>query len=173
MSAIRPLEATDAASWRELRLRGLRTDARAFGQTYEEAAAQTPEGNAARFTPEALVEVPIFGAFVDGELVGTCGLFREKGLKNRHKATLWGMYVDAAARGRGLGEALLEAAIARARTMPGVLQINLTVWSENANAARLYAKHGFEVYGRERRSLRHEGVDDDEDLMVLHLAPLS
>lgn len=169
MSMIRLLDETDAAAWRALRLEGLRLSPDAFGQTYEEALEQSVEAIAARFKPEVMVEVPVFGAFQDAALVGTCGLYREPRVKNRHRVTLWGMYVSASARGQGHGRALVAAAIAHARTMPGVLQIHLGVGTTNEPAAALYRQHGFEVYGRERRSLRHEGVDIDEDLMACFL----
>ena len=167
---IRLLNPDDAAAWRALRLEGLRTDPDAFGQTYEESTRQDVAAIAARFTPEALVDVPVFGAFsADGSLVGTCGLVRASRPKERHKATLWGMYVQAPARGTGLGERLLLAALAHARTMPGILQVHLSVVSSNEGAARLYRKHGFVAYGLERRALRWQGIDLDEAHMACFL----
>lgn len=166
MTQIRLLDESDAAAWRELRLLGLSIDPAAFGQTYEEAIAQPLEDVIPRFSPAAFEHVPIFGAFRDGVLVGTCGLMREPRVKKWHKASLWGMFVAPEARGLGLGGELVKSAIAHARTMPGVLQVSLAVVTTNEGARRLYERHGFRVYGIEPRALRHEGVDFDDALMV-------
>ena len=169
MIQIRLLNESDAAAWRELRLRGLELDSSPFKQTYEEALAQPIEEVIAGFSPAACETSPRFGAFHDGVLVGICGLAREARLKVRHKAMLWGMFVAPEARGLGVGGKLVEAVVAQARAMPDLLQVNLTVVSTNESARRLYRRHGFEVQGREVRALRHEGVDYDEELMVLFL----
>lgn len=61
----------------------------------------------------------VFGACTP-QLVGMLGLHRAHQLKAAHKVNLWGMYVAAPWRKRGLGEKLIEAAISYARTLPGV-----------------------------------------------------
>ncbi|MOA58720.1 hypothetical protein D3C78_1831650 [compost metagenome] len=63
----------------------------------------------------------------------------------------------------------MEAILAHARAMPGLLQVGLTVVTTNAGAKRLYERHGFVVQGREVRALRHDGVDYDEEQMVVFL----
>jgi RimJ/RimL family protein N-acetyltransferase len=169
MTQIRLLNASDAAAWRELRLLGLRLDPDAFRQTHDEAIAQPPETFTAPFAPAAIAESPIFGAFKDGVLVGTCGLKREGQTKRRHTAMLWGVFVAPEARGLGVCRRLLEVAIAHARTLPGLLQLQLTVLTTNAAAIHLYEQHGFTEFGRERRSLRLGDEDFDEAHMVLML----
>ena len=46
----------------------------------------------------------VFGAFVEGELVGIVGLAFEPWEQARHQALLFGLYVTSTMRGRGLGE---------------------------------------------------------------------
>lgn len=48
-------------------------------------------------------------------------------------------------------------------------QLNLSVMSDNLAAKRLYASVGFELYGVERRALKHGGRYFDEDLLALRL----
>lgn len=72
-----------------------------------------------------------------------------KRAKARHKATLFGMMVPEAARGRGIGRALVEAALALARARGGVLLVNLTVTEGNAAAQALYERCGFVAFGVE------------------------
>jgi ribosomal protein S18 acetylase RimI-like enzyme len=77
--------------------------------------------------------------------------------------------VAAEARGRGVGRALVEAAVARARAWPGLAQIVLGVAAHNTAARRLYRSLGFEVFALERRALRLSDRDVDEEHLVLYL----
>jgi GNAT superfamily N-acetyltransferase len=97
------------------------------------------------------------------------GLLRERALKARHLATIWGMYVTAAARGKGVGAALLGAAIERARSWPGVVQLQLAVSTGAPEAHRLYRRLGFREWGLEPRALQHNGTFVDERHMLLRL----
>lgn len=156
--------------WR-LRLRSLHEHPEAFGQPYQEAAA-VPEAEAIeRFRKSSIAgDNAVFGAFTpDGLLVGMTGIIREHRIKNAHRMTIWGVYVAPEARGRGLGERMLKAAIAHARGTPGVLQVHLTVVRTNLIAARSYEQAGFVRYGRVPRAEILDGAPVDDDLMVLML----
>ena len=109
-----------------------------------------------------------FGGFADGDLVGLAGLQMRTGAKERHKARLFSMYVDAAHRGSGLAQQLIEAVIAGAREAEALV-LQLSVSAGNAPAQRLYRRMGFTVYGVERRSLKVGGQFHDEELMALDL----
>ena len=61
-----------------------------------------------------------------------------------------GMMVDASWRGRGVGGALVRAAIEASREL-GAHKIALQVWPHNAVARRLYRSHGFVEEGLLRR----------------------
>jgi len=61
-----------------------------------------------------------------------------------------GMMVDARWRGRGIGGALVRAAIDAARDM-GAHKVALQVWPHNDVARRLYLRHGFVEEGVLRR----------------------
>lgn len=64
-----------------------------------------------------------------------------------------GMVVDEAWRGRGVGSALLSAAVAWAREV-GAHKVALQLWPHNVAARALYDKHGFVEEGRLRRHYR-------------------
>jgi ribosomal protein S18 acetylase RimI-like enzyme len=160
------LTEADAARWRDLRLRMLRDHPDAFGSSYEEALARPLETFAERLRePENWT----LGAFEGEQLLGSVGLRREAGAKDRHKAMIWGMYTAPEGRGRGLGKALLAEAIARARATDGLEQITLHVTTHNTAARRLYASFGFQTYGLERHGLKLGDRYLDEELMVLWL----
>ena len=86
-------------------------------------------------------------AFVDGRIVGTAGIdpIGDKE-KIRHRAD-FGIAVEKAYWGCGIGKALTLACIECAR-QAGYLQIELEVVAENASAVRLYESVGFREYGR-------------------------
>jgi len=160
---IRPLSLADAAQWRELRLEALRNYPTAFASAYEEALEQDLS---ARIPPPDSPSV-LFGAFAGGTLSGSAGLYVWPGMKQRHKAELWGMYVAPSLHRRGVGSALLSAVIDHARTRVAVVQ--LTVLHANNAAKALYSRLGFVSYGIEKRALRHQGIDHDDELMALDL----
>ena len=94
---------------------------------------------------------------------------REQGVKTRHKANIYSVYVAPEAQGRGIARALLEQALAEARKQRGLEQIMLAVVTTNATAMRLYQSLGFERYGVEPRALKVAAQYFDEALMVLRL----
>ena len=65
------------------------------------------------------------------------------------------MAVAQAWRGRGVGSALLAAAIERARA-EGLHKLTLSVFARNEAAIGLYRKHGFIEEGRRVRHYRRE-----------------
>ena len=160
---IRPLNLADAPQWRALRLEALRSYPTAFASAYEEAREQDL---ADRIPPPDAPSI-LFGAFARGALSGSAGLHVWPGMKQRHKAELWGMYVAPSLQRRGVGSALLRAVIDHARARVAV--VHLTVLRANIAAKALYGRFGFVSYGVEKRALRHQGVDHDDELMALDL----
>lgn len=163
---IRTLQATDAQSYQDIRLEGLRESPEAFGSTYEREVEFPLELVIERLKPGPSKFV--LGAFNDEErLVGVLTFVREDGVKTKHKGNVYGMYVSAEARGMNIGRNLLLALIEKAKQLEGLEQINLTVVSHNEPAKSLYSALGFQVYGTERNALKYGGKYFDEDLMVL------
>ena len=159
---IRLLTQADSALYRDIRLDGLRQDPDAFASTFERESAMP-----LAWFAERIVNGNVFGAFVRRELAGVAGYWPQQGEKESHKATLWGMYVRASARGAGLGERLIEAVVEHAASR--VEQLQLGVAAGNAAALRLYIKAGFAEYGREMKALKQDGRYIDEILMVRFL----
>ena len=89
--------------------------------------------------------------------------------KLRHKGLLFRMYVSAESAGKGVGRALIQTVIDRARALPGLEQINLTVVASNERAIRLYASFGFLSFSREERAIKYEGRYFDELTMAFRL----
>lgn len=146
---VRRLAAEDAAAFHALRQEGFVRHPREFRIAPDDEAAFTPERVADRLAREFVV-----GGFApDGALVGIGGLGRFSGAKLRHKALLWGMYVRDAARGQGLGDAIVEALLAHARA-ERIETVQLTVVADNPRARRVYERWGFRPYGLETGAVK-------------------
>ena len=165
---IRRLTAHDAEAFREVRLRSLREDPAAFTNSLEEFSRQPLERVRARLIGEGDDDF-MLGAFLDGELVGTVGFYRETALKLRHKGHIVTMYVTPEARGRGLGKALLQEALRRIRAISGLKQVLLGVVTTQSSARRLYESLGFKVYGREPDAVKIGDEYFAEEFMLLKL----
>jgi ribosomal protein S18 acetylase RimI-like enzyme len=165
ISGVRPLGVADAANYRRVRLESLRLHPEAFGSDYGDEVKQDLAQFAERLTMPGFTR---FGGFVDNELVGLAGLQIRSGTKERHKAYLFSMYVNAAHRRSGLAQRLVEAVVSGARDA-GAVVLHLSVTVGNAPAQRFYRRMGFVVYGVERRSLLVNGAYHDEELMALDL----
>lgn len=113
-----------------------------------------------RFTPEQEAEYLkgllesdreiMLLAEVDGALCGCLGLTALGGrYKVRHRAE-FGISVDEAFWGLGVGKALLEAAILCAK-LAHYTQLELSVVADNVRAIAMYQKFGFVEFGRNPR----------------------
>ena len=164
---IRCLEPGDADALIALRRQALSEEPLAFGASLDDDPTLSADrlraslADAGRFA--------IVGAFDAEALVGMAGLFRMEKVKARHRAMIWGMYVTQAARGRGIGAAILRGAIDRARSWPGILQVHLSVTETSEEAGRLYRSMGFRQWGVEPRAVHWDGRFVAEHHMVLEL----
>ncbi len=114
------------------------------------SVGQEAEFLKARNKSENAIEI---AAFIDGRIVGTAGIdpVGDKE-KVRHRAD-FGIAVEKACWGRGIGKALTLACIECAKRA-GYLQVELQVVADNAAAVRLYESVGFREYGRNSRGFR-------------------
>lgn len=162
------LAPSDAPAFQALRLAGLRDHPENFGASHDKEQQQSLDAVAERLGPGP--DRAVFGAEIDGVLVGVIGVYREASQKQAHKGGIWGVYVDPAYRGKGIAAALLQRVLAFAAERDGWLQLKLSVNAANTAAIRLYASHGFVQYGLEPGALMVNGVRHDEVLMQVELS---
>jgi len=88
-------------------------------------------------------------AEVDGRVVGQLGLFLESAARRRHVGSV-GMAVHDDFQGRGIGSAMMAAALELADNWLNLHRIELEVYTDNPAAIRLYEKFGFVIEGTMR-----------------------
>lgn len=160
---IRALVPDEASDYQRIRREALEEAPFAFASSPSDDRVRSID-----FVREALVSADqaVFGAFMPG-LVGVVGVYRDRGIKESHKAHLWGLYVRPEYRTQGIGRALVEAALTFARSLTGVSQVQLAVSERAADAARLYQSLGFVTWGDEPAALRVAEEDLAEQHMLL------
>ena len=127
---------------REVRLCALRDAPDAFARTLPEEEAQPREFWQERLaSPEAAIFIATLGE-ADVGIVGGAPFLEREGA-----ARLGGMWVAPAARGRGVGDQLVDAVVEWARLF-GYPRVVLDVGDTNAPAIRLYRRKGFQPTGR-------------------------
>jgi RimJ/RimL family protein N-acetyltransferase len=120
------------------------------------AVAQEGDGIAAEPPVDVAERAAQFARTIDGAVVavangGVIGMLHVAA--SRHGFGEIGMLVDRDWRGRGVGAALLQAAIGRARER-GLHKLSLEVFPHNAAAIALYRNCGFAEEGRRVRHYR-------------------
>jgi ribosomal protein S18 acetylase RimI-like enzyme len=144
MVVVRELASDDWELLRDVRLAALSEAPYAFGSTYAREAAFTQAQWRGRIVSRG---VTFFGFLPEaGEPAGVSGVYTADGV-----ADLVSMWVRPSARGRGVGESLIEAAAdwAKARDYDTLF---LWVTESNTAARRLYERCGFTATG-ERQPL--------------------
>ncbi|MDH2445078.1 GNAT family N-acetyltransferase [Amnibacterium sp. CER49] len=128
----RLLTADDWREWRALRLRALATDPGAFGSTL---ADWTGPGDAEERWRRRFADVPVNLLLdLDGEPVGMVAA-----VPADDAVELISLWVVPAARGRGVGEAAIDAVVELAGDRPVVLSVR----AANDPAIALYVRCGF------------------------------
>jgi ribosomal protein S18 acetylase RimI-like enzyme len=121
----------------------------AFTSSVQQRAAVPLSWWEARLSDASDAREIVFGSFVDDTLAGVAGLSFEHREKARHKASLFGMYVQSSCRDRGLGGQLVDEVLTCARSRADVLLVQLTVTEGNRAAQALYERKGFVQFGLE------------------------
>lgn len=142
---IRTLEATEWPAYREVRLRSLEDSPDAFCSQFAAEQALSPAVWTARlYAAAASADDHPLVAELEGNIVGL--LWAKRDPASASIVNIFQVWVAPECRGRGVAAALLEAAIAWARSRNAeVLQLSVTCG--DTSAVRLYTRTGFELDG--------------------------
>lgn len=105
-------------------------------------------------------EFVLLVALVDGKLVGNAGLHMTARRRRAHAAHI-GMAVHDQYHNLGVGSALMAALIDQADNWLNLLRLELTVFTDNEPAQRLYKKFGFVTEGTHVAYALRDGVYAD------------
>lgn len=134
--ACRVLEAGDWPMWRSLRLAALEEAPDAFGSTLSDWSGTGDTEERWRSRLEGVAHNVV--AELDGDLVGMVSA----SAPDDGDVELLSMWVAPAARGKGVGDALVSHVHGWAREV-GAKRVFLDVRSANPHAISLYERHGF------------------------------
>lgn len=158
------LVADDWQAYRAIRLAMLQESPSAFGSTHDEAASFDEE-----LWRQRLTDNVVLLARVGREPAGAV-MFSERGATEPGDSSLFGMWVDPAFRRTGVGRALVDAVVARARAA-GKRRVVLHVVGDNTEARGLYERQGFVATGH---SVPYPNDDQQVEVeMALVLGPVS
>jgi RimJ/RimL family protein N-acetyltransferase len=104
-------------------------------------------------------------ALLDQVVVGWCDILPTHGEARAHVGIL-GMGLVPFARGRGIGQTLMQTTLAKAWAK-GLARIELTVRTDNLNAKALYERMGFNTEGLNQRAFLVDGTFYDTYSMAL------
>lgn len=102
----------------------------------------------------------------EADVAGILGLHTHSDRPRRRHAAKFGMAVRDDLQGKGVGTALLKAALDLADNWLNLSRIELSVFTDNEPGVRLYKKFGFEIEGTQRRFGFRAGQFVDAYLMA-------
>jgi ribosomal protein S18 acetylase RimI-like enzyme len=127
--------------------------------------APSPRETAAFVRGNIRKGIPQYLALVDGQVVGWCDILPLDRPTKSHGGVL-GLGVLPGHRGRGIGTALLEAALNAAKEY-GLTRVELVVREHNTGAIALYERLGFVREGMKRNGVRVDGGYENLICMAL------
>ena len=144
---IRLLTVEDINIYKIIRLKALKNNPEAFAGAYEEESLYNN-----RDFKKLFVQVNIFGAFFEEQLVGIIGFKQETFKKIKHNGELISLYVYDAFRNQGIGSNLIKYTIEYAKSK--VLQLSIHCNTENQALVKFYEKHGFNSIGIHPKAMK-------------------
>ena len=160
--------------WREakqLRLAALLAEPTAFASSHADESAFGDDVWLARLkSPYRRESNMAFYAELDGTLVGMAGANWSPREKLPHVATVYGVYVAADLRGRGIASRLMKALLDELCRLPQIEKVSLTVNTHCPSAIRLYTRMGLDIVGTLTREFLVDGRYFDLHVMERHLS---
>jgi ribosomal protein S18 acetylase RimI-like enzyme len=138
------------------------SDSIAFGSSYEEEIMFSDEEWVNRIKN-------VLFAILDDKPIRMIVYIFNKGLKIKHIANIYGVYLKKEYRRQGVGKKLLENAISLILMNINIVKINLSANPLQVAAVKLYVKYGFESVGILKNDLLFEDKFYDEVVMEKHI----
>jgi putative acetyltransferase len=104
-------------------------------------------------------------AVAEGKVIGSLGLHTSSRPRKKHVGYI-GIGVHDEWQGKGVGTALLKAAVEMADHWLNLTRLELEVYTDNEAAIHLYEKFGFELEGTKRKDAFRDGRYVDSHVMA-------
>ena len=161
--ALRPQDWRDL---RAIRLEALRSEPAAYSSSYEETLDWPDEEWRRRLTSDHSM---VLLARVLTRPIGMVGGYLGSDEGDDSVGVVFGMYVTAEHRGKGIGRLLLTSLIDRLSAFPQITTIRLGVTETQEPARRLYESVGFQVVGTTEEGLVVDDRRYEELIMELRV----
>lgn len=169
------LTEADAPEYHRLRLQALQTDPQAFLSTWENESTKHDSDFA--WELESYYHPPLFGYYgifdqteKQEKLIAFVQLGSSYLVKQKHVAFIYNLYIDPNHRHQGVGQQLFDHIFQAIQQHDQQIErIFLSCNALNKPAIRFYQKIGFKRCGIKPRSVKWNGVYDDEIEMVMVL----
>ena len=160
---LRYLTEDDFAEFKELRLEGLKSHPKSYMHIYDEESKRPDV-----YWKNMLKSNWIIGATKKKQLVGFAIMTPCDGIKQRHKATVWGAYVKEEFRNGGIGKSMRLELFEKAKTY-GMTHVTSAIVGDNPASLGMHLSVGYEQMYIEKRGLRHR---DNTYSDIIHLIRL-
>lgn len=147
---IRVLTSDDWREYKRIRLRGLHEDPLAFGKAYEEEVNLSDEEWKDKLSGPKI----IYGAEVDGKLVGMAGALFMDMKYFQHMAKVVSVWVDPQYRRQGIAKALMQKLLEDLRRDPKITKVRLSVNTTQDAAIKMYEQMGFVKAGYAKNEMK-------------------
>jgi len=165
---IAQLPVKDWQKFKEIRLEALKTNPTAFSNTYEDIAKYPDEKWQKQMKQSEKKDENYFLFAFDGDkVIGMNGAYWTNKPVTKHIAEVFGVFVNPAYRGQGIGKRLMDEIITEIKKNPQFKKIKLGVNAENIQALKLYLSCGLKVVGRLEKELKFGDKYCDELLLEM------
>jgi len=156
---IRPLDTSDWAAFRDIRLKALESEPGVFASSYEREVGREESGWRELVTGDDKHQV--FGLFDASKLIGITAVFTHRDDPSGATAILAMSFIEPDYRGRGLSRLLYQARLDWVRTRPQFKRVVVGHRESNETSRRANQAFGFQYVGREPHTWP-DGVTEDE-----------
>jgi RimJ/RimL family protein N-acetyltransferase len=166
--SIRQLTENDWREFAQVRLKALVTDPLVFGSSYEKESQFTEADWRSRLEPSD--DSAVFMLFDDETPIGITGVSVFRDDPTGETAILWGSWLEADFRGKGLSGLIYNARLDWAKRHPSIKRIIVSHRASNLASKYANQKHGFSFTGTHEK-VWTDGATEDEVCYELYLKP--
>lgn len=150
--------------YREIRLKALKSDPTAFGESYEREVVKSEQEIRQKLSNQ---DYQTYIARIDNKITAMAVSSLEKPQHVEHLAKLHSIFTDPDFRKQGIGSKLLERVLNDLHQNPITSRVILSVNNEQEVAKQMYEKLGFVQYGLGKKEMKVDGKYYDMAQMEL------